>query len=229
MQISPRYRALYQRALTIRDNSQSLRIRQKPFRVCLGVTDPTVTEYVFVGLNPGGDDTREQSLPTTELTMSDYVKEPPHYQRRVGEVICAFAKKGNLSTEDALPLFGAVNFGFYHSRSAPATLWLEVAECREILLEELALPKLKVLILTGRLCPDLFYLTLWKVGTEVRELDTSACGLHDADPKARIVATTLVTGSPAICVFTLHLSPYGVPLPPGFTAKLGAALFRMTA
>jgi hypothetical protein len=235
MQITPRYRDLYRLAAAIRKESQSPRIkRQQQCRqacnVCLGVTDRATTEYVFVGLNPGGNGEERQLPPLEELTMADYVSQKYTYQTRVGEIIESFARHRNEDVSATVPRFGAANLSFYHGAMESGSFDIEVVECRRVLLAELDLPKLKALIFTGRECARFFYLLLWKPGSAVQALsDTNVSKLKEADPGAMVIKTEIGTGRKVACIFTRHLSPRGRPLPVDFTGSLGAGLSRLLA
>lgn len=229
MNITSRYRRLYKQAASIRQASQSPRIRRiqqsgTTCDVCLGVTDPERTEYVFVGLNPGGNCTGG-TLPQTEGNMSDYVRQEYRYQQRVGNIIKAFAAGRSTEAAKLIPKFGAVNLSFYHGTIERESFDIEIVESRPVLLEELALPRLKTLIFTGRDLERYFYLLLWQPGAAIVDLPARKReALRQADPEANAVRTTISTGQNVICVFTKHLSHRGRALPAGFEKEFGSAL-----
>ncbi len=239
MNIMPRYKELYERALQIEEQSQSPRIKAVHERglhckVCLGVTDPLHTKHVFVGLNPGADETTHNpEAPSAQLSMEEYVDpklQPFRYQKNVRAVIAAFAQSTNVPMEKAIPLFGAVNLSFLHSGDVAnhISFNIEVAECEEIIQRELDLPKLQTLIFTGRRCLPLFRQSLWKNNADIIPVEVPR--LEIVDPRATVFKTSLLTGQLVTCLFTRHLSPRG-PLPATFPAELGrciAALAKKT-
>jgi hypothetical protein len=229
MKITSRYEHLYMRAAEIGLASRSPRIQRiqqggTTCDVCLGVTDPERTEYVFVGLNRGGKCTGGV-LPETELNMVEYVAQPHRYQKRVGNIIEAFAAGRSTEVTRIMPLFGAVNLSFYHGAIEHGSFDIEVVESLPVILEELALPRLKALIFTGRELERYFYLLLWKAASAIVEMPAGTVeGLRQADAAASAFRTTIATGQSVICVFTKHLSQRGRGLPAGFEKQLGLAL-----
>lgn len=228
MKTTARYEQLCRQALEVEKGSRSPRIREmhakgRHCRICLGVTDPRATRYVFVGLNPGAECTSETPECAGQLSMQEYldpVLQPHRYQINVRLAIESFAQETGQRLSVAAPMFGAVNLSFLHSGSVGdrASFELEVADCADVIGEELRLPSLEVLLFTGRRCEALFKRTHWRPGAAMKSVSMKC--LLDADPRATGYRTTLASGLEATCVFTRHLSPRG-PLPPSLPAALG--------
>lgn len=200
---------LYKEAIKIEANSQSPRIQKlhnngQQCEVGVGITDSNLTQYLFVCLNPGGNPALTAKRYTS---MEQYLlAKEEKLARKMKILIDAFALKKNISPQqNAYPMFGTTNISFFHSEKSGdigESFFIEVRESLPVLLQEIAIPKLKALIFSGKHLQEYFFYTLYKEGTELTDFKPQGSKLAEI----RSFKTEIVTGAKVACAFITHLS-----------------------
>jgi hypothetical protein len=211
--IMNRLENLYKEAIEIEAHSQSPRIQKlhkngQQCEVGVGITDPNLTQYLFVCLNPGGNPVSPAKRYTS---MEQYLlAQEERLARKMKILIDAFALKKNISPpQNAYPMFGTTNISFFHSRTTrhlDESFCVEAYESLPVLKREISIPKLKALIFSG-VTYEYFFYNLYKAGTQI----TDYFG-KDSTPKIYSFKTQIVTGARVVCAFIRHLSG-----PPGLS------------
>jgi hypothetical protein len=175
----------------------------------LGITDPESTEYVFVSLNPGGNEVYDivqdpikssQEHPSIQAYLANKF---PH-ARSLRKFISAFAQERASEFDDEVQKFGTTNLSYFYARTSGElgnSFFIEVKECLPLLLEELSLPHLKALIMAGVSRQDFFY-ALYQPGADIKDARHGGSNHEQMES----FKTTLVTGANCLVAFIVHPS-----------------------
>jgi hypothetical protein len=209
---------LYTQAVQIEAQSVSPRIleyhqRGKHCEVGLGITDPDLTEYLFVSLNPGAHPGTDGSIahPQDPIgtandhpSMMQYLAETFPHARNVRKFIKAFAEQRGTTYEEEAPKFGTTNLSFFYSKTSGVlgeSFFVEIRESFPILREEVSLPKIKALIFSGVNWEHFFY-SLYQPASPLTDFQRRD-GKHNWMHSFR---TSLITGDHVVVAFIVHLS-----------------------
>jgi len=213
-----RLEQLYTDAVRIEAASTSPRIlgyhqSGKHCEVGIGISDPALTEYLFVSLNPGAHRGTDGSLNHAQdpiatakghPTMVQYLAETFPHARNIRKFIKAFAAARGTTYEQEAPKFGTTNLSFFYSKTSGQlgeSFFVEIRESFPVLREEVSVPKLKALIFSGVSWEHFFY-SLYRPGSglaDFRQRDGKHTWMHS-------FRTTLVTGTESAVAFIVHLS-----------------------
>ena len=213
-----RLEQLYSQAVQIECDSVSPRVLNyhqngRHCEVGLGISDPELTEYLFVSLNPGAHRGTDGSLghaqdpiatAAHDPSMLQYLNEAFPHARNICKFIKAFAAERGTAYEQEAPKFGTTNLSFFYSKTSGQlgeSFFVEIRESFPILREEVSVPKLKALIFSGVNWEHFFY-SLYQAGsaiTDFKQRDGKHTWMHS-------FRTALVTGNNSVIAFIVHLS-----------------------
>jgi hypothetical protein len=213
-----RLEQLYSDAVRIETTSTSPRIlgyheSGRHCEVGIGISDPELTEYLFVSLNPGAHRGTDGSInhaqdpivtASAHPTMVQYLGETFPHARNIRKFIKAFATAQGTSFKQEAPKFGTTNLSFFYSKTSGQlgeSFFVEIGESFPVLRAEVSVPRLKALIFSGVSWEHFFY-SLYQPGSRLADFRQRE-GKHTWMHSFR---TTLVTGTDSAVVFIVHLS-----------------------